>query len=166
MSPSVREIGLDGLDSLTDVDSLCLFVPEDQRPLRGTAGFADWRLCGALSRVLLQGFFAGALEDCLLLPSGGRLPPERVFAVGIGRMQRLSGEALAQALAAAARILARAGVRGVALEIPGAGVLEDSVRARALVNHFLPHFKGGRVVVLAPKGFEQHLPGGTRGSEK
>jgi hypothetical protein len=162
VSLSTHEIGFEGLDELTGVDSLCLFVPEDERPLQGAAGFADWRLCGALSRVLMAGFFTGAPEDCLLLPSGGRLVTPRVFVVGVGPRQRLTADALGRALTFAARMLTRAKVEGVALELPGAGVLEDSVRAWALVNQFVPEFKGQQVAVLGDKGFARHLPTAAR----
>src|SRR5215470_19549483 len=85
MSASVHTVPLtlDALDPLP-VDTLCLFVSEDERPLGGAAGFADWRLCGQLSRLLVDGFFRGTRGESLLLPSAGRMGPGRVVILGVG----------------------------------------------------------------------------------
>ena len=80
--------------ALGGVDALCLFVAEDDRPLPSTAGYVDWRLCGALSRVLKAGFFTGAKDDWLLLPSDGKLAVPRIFVVGLGARKRLDAGAL------------------------------------------------------------------------
>ena len=150
MSVTTHDIGFEALDSVEGVDSLCLFVSADERPLPGVAGYVDWRLCGGLSRVLRNGFFQGALGDQLLLPSSHRIAPQRIFAVGVGPAAALSLPLLQQSMRAAALMLTKAGVQGVALELPGAGVVPDPERAEALEKAFLPDFKG-RVAVLAEK---------------
>lgn len=81
-----------GLDELS-ADTLVLCVTEEQRPLRGAAGFADWRLCGRLSRLLETGALSGAPTEKLLLPSQGRLPTPRVVVLGWGRHDDLATEA-------------------------------------------------------------------------
>jgi hypothetical protein len=157
VSVSTQEIGLEGLDRLVGVDALCLFIGEDDRPLGGVAGFVDWRLCGALSRVLKDRFFTGAQGDWLLLPSNGRLPPGRIFVVGLGQRDRLGAQGLAQVLAHAAQTLSRAQVASVALEIPGEGQLEEQVRAQAFSERFLPTFRRAEVAVLAPRSLGRML---------
>jgi leucyl aminopeptidase len=157
VSVSTCDIGFEGLDGLAGVDALCLFVGEDDRPLPGTAGYVDWRLCGALSRVLRGGFFTGARGDCLLLPSDGRFPIPRIFAVGLGRRQDLDSDALRETLAHAAQVLAKARVESVALEVPGASGLDEAARASALAASFLPTFKGRRVAVLADKDLARRI---------
>jgi hypothetical protein len=154
---TTHEVGFEPLDSLPGVDSLCVFVGEDERPLRGAAGFLDWRLGGALSRVLVSGFFVGALADTLLLPTGGRIAIPRVFAIGVGRAQALTEESLASALRTAAGVLGKARVESVALELPGAGLLQDAARAQALKTAFLTAFTGARVAVLGEKGLGKIL---------
>jgi hypothetical protein len=155
---STYEIGLEGLDALAGVDALCLFVAEDDRPLPGTAGYVDWRLCGALSRVLKQGFFTGVKSDWLLLPSDGRIPIPRIFAVGMGARKDLDAGALGAALANAAQVLNKARVESVALELAGSGRVDEAAQAQALQQHFLPAFKGKRVTVLADKVLGKLLP--------
>ena len=141
--------GFASLDALSGLDGLCLFVGEDERPLERVAGCVDWRMCGALSRVLRDRFFVGAAGDWLLLPSAGRVGPSRVFAVGLGPRARCDASVVAHALRTAAGVLSRAGVQAVALEPPGAGRVADAERARAFAHYFLPAFSGAHVAVLA-----------------
>jgi len=141
--------GLAALDALTGLDALCLFVGEDERPLERLAGCVDWRMCGALSRVLKDRFFVGAAGDWLLLPSAGRVGPARLFAVGLGPRARCDMHVVAHVLRTAAGVLSRAGVQAVGLELPGAGRVADTERARALSQHFLPAFTGTHVALLA-----------------
>jgi hypothetical protein len=143
-----QELGLDGLDALTGMDALCLFVAEDERPLVGTAGFVDWRLCGALSRVLVDRFFRGAEGETLLLPTAGRLPVGRIFVMGMGPSHRLEVQALGRVLGHAAEVLERAKVPSVALELPGEGVIDDGARAGALRTAFLSRLARAQVTVL------------------
>jgi hypothetical protein len=152
------EVGFEGLDALGDADALCLFIAEDDRPLPSTAGYVDWRLCGALSRVLQGGFFTGVKDDWLLLPSDGKLPVPRIFVVGLGSRKKLDAEALGEALAGAAKVLSRAKVSAVALEVPAGGGLSDAARVEAYQRQFVPAFKGGRVSLLADKGLVRLLP--------
>ncbi len=157
MSVATANLGLEGLDLLEGVDALCLFVAEDDRPLPGTAGYVDWRLCGALSRLLQAGFFTGTREDSLLMPADGRFPVPRIFAMGLGRRQGLDANGLGQALAHAAQVLAKAKVESVALEIPTVTGMDDSTRATLLNEKFLPAFKGRKVTVLADKDLARRL---------
>jgi len=141
--------GFPTLDALSGLDALCLFVGEDERPLERVAGLVDWRMCGALSRVLKDRFFVGAAGDWLLVPSAGRVGPARVFTVGLGPRVRCDAVVVAHALRTAAGVLSRAGVQSVALELPGAGRVPDVERARAFAHHFAPAFSGEHVAVLA-----------------
>jgi Cytosol aminopeptidase family, N-terminal domain len=157
-SLTLHELSLETLDGLSGVDTLCLFIAEDERPLSGVSGLSDWRLCGQLSRVLVNGFFSGAADDSMLLPSAGRIGPSRLVVFGLGRRERLSdGPALGARLAAAASVLDRAGAVSVALEVPGAGRLDDAERARALKTGFLPGFHGRHLSVLGDKSLGKLL---------
>lgn len=56
----------------------------DERPLRGGAGRADWRLCGLVSRLLADGELSGARGEAVLLPTFGRLRSPRLLLMGLG----------------------------------------------------------------------------------
>ena len=74
--------GLAGLDA----ESLGLFCFTDERPLSGVPGFVDWRLCGAISRLLLGGLFSGQRDETLMLPVTGPLRVRRIFLFGLGSL--------------------------------------------------------------------------------
>ena len=63
-------------------DALLLPIFSDERPLRGAAGLADWRLCGRLTRLLKRSRLSGARGETLLLPPGRRLTFARIMLFG------------------------------------------------------------------------------------
>jgi hypothetical protein len=75
------DLGLPGIDAL-DVEALAVFVGPE-RPLQGLAGFADWRLCGLISRAIRDGSYGPETGEALLLPSGGRIAVPRIFCFGV-----------------------------------------------------------------------------------
>ncbi len=111
----VAELGLSAIDGL-DVDALAVFVGPE-RPLQGFAGFADWRLCGAISRAIRGGLFEARPDEALLLPSGGRIAPPRVFSFGLPGVP-LSPEAFLHASRTACEAMARAGSEAFATAMP------------------------------------------------
>ncbi len=123
----VAELGLPAIDGL-DVDSLAVFVGPE-RPLQGFAGFADWRLCGAISRAIRSGLFDGAAAEALLLPSGGRIAAARVFCFGQPEVA-LSPDAFLGAARAACEALARAGSESFASSPPPIAGGDSAVAAR------------------------------------
>ena len=86
------DLALPGIDAL-DVDALAVFVGPE-RPLQGLAGFADWRLCGLISRAIRDGSYGPEAGEALLLPSGGRLAVPRIFCFGVAA-PACEGEAFA-----------------------------------------------------------------------
>lgn len=76
----LHDLGLPALDAL-DVDALAVLVGPE-RPLQGLAGFADWRLCGLISRAIRDESYRPETGEALLRPSGGRLAVPRIFCFG------------------------------------------------------------------------------------
>jgi hypothetical protein len=150
------EPSLESLDGLAGVDALCMLLSDDDRPLSGAAGYLDWRLCGGLSRVLLQGFFKADKGEQLLMPTLGRVPSPRLFAVGVGPSRAIDAAALKALLASSAQMLKKAGVASVALSLPRCGV-DEAARAEAVKRTFLPAFSPGEVTVFAEKALRALL---------
>ena len=71
---------------------------EDERPLRGGAAHADWRLCGTLSRLIQRGKLSGAFGEAALVPANGGLRARWVLVLGLGARDELD-EARRRALA-------------------------------------------------------------------
>ena len=119
MKLQYQELTLAALDGL-EADGLVLFVAEDVRPLRGLGDLVDWRLCGAVSRVLKSGRFRGEPGEALLLPGAGRIPVPRIFCFGVGKRADVTEPPFREAARRALSAVARAGSRTVASELwPG-----------------------------------------------
>ncbi len=63
---------------------------EDERPLRGTSGWVDWRLNGILSRHLVEKRLTGTWKETTLIPSQGRIVPPLILLVGLGKVREYS----------------------------------------------------------------------------
>jgi hypothetical protein len=105
------------VDSLAG-DVLVLPFFESDRPLRGPAARADWRLCGLLSTLLEEGGVRGVQGEAVLLPSGGRLRAPLVLAMGLGPRPAFGADQLRAATAEAVARVADLNVRGVVFALP------------------------------------------------
>jgi hypothetical protein len=106
---------------LPHVDADVLVAPffADDRPLRGPAAWADWRLCGLLDQALAAGRLPSGLGEATLAPSGGRLAARRVLLVSLGARAELGFAELRAAATRAAERLAALRAGDVAFAVPG-----------------------------------------------
>jgi len=100
-------------------DCLVLPVFKDDRPLRGAAGLADWRLCGKLSRLLKAGRASAEAGETLLLPPGRRLRFRRLLWFGLGDARGYTDERFRKDLTWILGVVTRAGVAEWSLQMPG-----------------------------------------------
>jgi hypothetical protein len=91
---------------------------DEDRPLRGPAARADWRLCGELSR-LVAGADAGPASRALLVPSDGRLRAGRLLLLCLGPAESFAADDCARAVCDATRRILDLRVHTVALGPPG-----------------------------------------------
>jgi len=63
---------------------------EDERPLRGSSGWVDWRLNGRISRCLIEKRLVGSWKETTLIPSHGRILPSFILWVGLGKVKEYS----------------------------------------------------------------------------
>jgi hypothetical protein len=103
----------------TTRDCLALPVFKDDRPLRGAAGLADWRLCGKLSRLLKANRASAEAGETLMLPPGRRLKFRRLLWFGLGDAKSYSDDRFRKDLAWIAGVVAKAGITEWALQMPG-----------------------------------------------
>ncbi len=114
---------------VADVAVIGLFTGE--RPLRGNAGRADWRLCGRLSGLIAAGGLAGAEGEALLIPSGGGLLAPLVVALGWGERERFDVEVCREAVRDGVERALRLRAETIALGLPGPESLPLEARLTA-----------------------------------
>lgn len=150
----VAELGLSALDGL-DVDALAVFVGPE-RPLQGFAGYADWRLCGAISRAIRTGLFQAGDGEALLLPSGGRVAPGRVFCFGLPAVP-LAPEAFLSAARTLCEALARAGSEAFATSMPPLGGGDGALAARLWLEASLVRPVRRQIVLGEARALQKEL---------
>ena len=75
------------------------------RPLRGPAARADWRLCGMISDRLERAELTGELGEAAIFPTGGRMRAPLLLAIGLGPRPDFGEAALRELARGAARKL-------------------------------------------------------------
>ncbi|HJO23012.1 MAG: M17 family peptidase N-terminal domain-containing protein [Myxococcota bacterium] len=77
--------------SRADVVAVPIFAGE--RPLRGTAGRLDWRLCGKLSALVAEERLTGRQGDAVLIATAGGLRARLLLVLGAGARSDFDGRA-------------------------------------------------------------------------
>ncbi len=117
-------------------DAVVVSFFDGDRPLRGDAGRVDWRLCGALSRLLVDGVIEGAAGDAVLLPGDGRLRAPRLLVLGLGDANGFGTVDAKRFARDAVLRLGRLRASTVALGLPGhwLGLVPEGPCAGAIVR--------------------------------
>jgi hypothetical protein len=63
---------------------------QDERPLKGSGGWVDWRLNGMLSRFLIERRLTGDWQEATLIPSQGRVMSRIILLLGLGQVKEYS----------------------------------------------------------------------------
>lgn len=106
------------LDELQS-EALFLTLYEDQRPLRGVAGWVDWRMCGLLSRLVLRGCLTGRFGEVVLVPGRPKLAFDKVFAFGAGSAEGMDIGRVEAVVRRMLQAAVKAKVRAPTLVLPG-----------------------------------------------
>jgi hypothetical protein len=107
----------------------------DQRPLRGGAGLADWRLCGWLSNLLLASRATGEIGEAVLATTHGRLRAPRLLLIGLGARARFGADVHRAAVSASLHRLLDLGAGSAALDLPPpAGESSEEALAGGIVD--------------------------------
>ena len=118
MALSVLPLDLARWDE-TARDTLVLPVFKDDRPLRGAAGLADWRLCGRLSRLLKSNRATAEAGETMMLPPGRRLKFKRVMWFGLGDAKGYTDDRFRKDLAWILGVVTQAGAADWVVQAPG-----------------------------------------------
>ncbi len=118
MALSVLPLDLARWDE-TKRDTLVLSVFRDERPLRGAAGLADWRMCGRLSRLVKANKIGAEANETMMLPPGRRLAFSRILWFGLGESKGYSDDRFRKDLARIVEVVSKANITDWALQPPG-----------------------------------------------
>jgi hypothetical protein len=73
-----------------ECDILVVGFFSDERPLKGSGGWVDWRFNGMLSRLLTENKLTGDWKEATLIPSQERILPRMVLLLGLGEVKSYS----------------------------------------------------------------------------
>ncbi|MBF8250787.1 MAG: cytosol aminopeptidase [Deltaproteobacteria bacterium] len=116
-----------------EADVVALTFFEDERPLRGVAGQADWRMNGALSRLVMNETLCGREGESLLISTDGRLLSPRLLLFGLGDSKFFDGKRFQVLLSIFVGTVAKLKFSRLAITIPGSSLFStekavDSVK--------------------------------------
>jgi hypothetical protein len=75
---------------IQECDVLVTGFFQDERPLKGSSGWIDWRLNGMLSQFLIENRLTGDWKETILIPSQGRITPRLILLLGLGKTREYS----------------------------------------------------------------------------
>jgi hypothetical protein len=110
---------------LQECDLLVTGFFRDERPLRGSSGWVDWRFNGRFSRFLIEKNLSGDWNETILIPSEGRVMSRMVLLLGLGHMREYGHLRLSEVAPRLLQIVKRLEAFDICLSLPygqGTGV--------------------------------------------
>jgi leucyl aminopeptidase len=114
----------------------------DERPLRGGAARADWRLCGGLSKRIESGDLSGKSGEALLIGSGRALAAPRLMLLGLGDRKAFDQVRVTDEIRSALDRCLKLGLSQIALSPLGIAPDDIPRHAPALVAGILDAWQG------------------------
>lgn len=82
-------LSTNGID-VQECEILVTGLFQDERPMRESSGWIDWRLNGILSHFLIERRLTGEWKETILIPSQGRIIPQLILLIGLGKSKEYS----------------------------------------------------------------------------
>lgn len=90
----------------------------DERPLKGSCGWIDWRFNGMLSQLLMENKLTGDWMEATLIPSQERILPRMMLLLGLGEVKSYSCLRLRSLSSSLSDILRKLGLLNICLSFP------------------------------------------------
>jgi hypothetical protein len=110
----------EGLDAL-ECDLLVSGLFQDERPIKSTSGWIDWRLNGRISRLVMDERLTGDWKETTLIPSRGRIAPRMILLLGLGRTKEYSSIRLRELFAHLLETIKNLRACSICLSLPFGG---------------------------------------------
>jgi len=107
-----------GRVDVQDCDVLVAGFFRDERPLKGSSGWIDWRFNGMLSQLLIENKLTGDWKETTLIPSQERILPRMILLLGLGEVKKYSSLRLRELSPYLLETLRKLGWRNVCLSLP------------------------------------------------
>jgi hypothetical protein len=92
---------------------------QDERPLKGSTGLTDWRMCGRFSKLIMSRFIDGRMGEPLLMPASHQLPVDKILLFGLGQREKFDLEQYKKVVGEMCDVLRRLQVTQFSLALPG-----------------------------------------------
>jgi leucyl aminopeptidase len=116
-----------------EVDAAIVNLFEGVEQPGGATGAVDRILDGTISKLIADGEIKGKINEVTLIHTMGKMEPERVVVVGLGKQEKLNYDSIRSMMSAACRSLKKLGAKRVATIVHGAGAggldMEKAVQA-------------------------------------
>ncbi|MBU2590680.1 MAG: M17 family peptidase N-terminal domain-containing protein [Nitrospinota bacterium] len=120
---------------LLDVETDLIVVPifNDLIPLKGEAGYLDWRLNGEISRLIKANKISGIFEEVTLISREHKIACGTALLLGFGKMANLDSPKLATIYSYMAQTIKSMGKDrfALSLSIPSSNAIDDCERLSA-----------------------------------
>jgi hypothetical protein len=90
----------------------------DERPLRGSSGWIDWRFNGKFSRFLIEKNLSGDWSETILIPSEGRVMSRMILLLGLGHTSEYGRLRLSEVAPRLLQIVKRLEAFDICLSLP------------------------------------------------
>ncbi|MEE8471391.1 MAG: M17 family peptidase N-terminal domain-containing protein, partial [Dehalococcoidia bacterium] len=115
------------------VDAAIVNLFEGVESPGGATRAMDELLGGAIVKLISEGEIKGKLNEVTLIHSMGKVEPERVLVLGLGKQEKFTLDSIREVTAVACRFVRKVGARRVATVVHGAGAggvdVEKAVQA-------------------------------------
>jgi len=134
-------------------DLIVLTLFEDERPLKGLNGLADWRYKGRLSRLIMGSHFSGRNGEKLLTNTGGYLKAQRVLMYGLGRRSDFNNINFVHAGEEIFRIIRGIKAESVLMTLPGTSTKDPYLldRMAVMARQIKAQFDGSVTIMVDPR---------------
>ncbi len=137
--------------------SICLFLFEEKKPIKGISGLVDWRLLGLVSKHIINGFITGKKNEAVLFHPGQRLPQTHVFILGLGSRDNFNHDQFCSAIDKMLNVLSDLKCNSVITSLPGR--TENICKNTDAILWFLDHLNNNlskipadlRFTIVEPK---------------
>ncbi len=113
------------------VDGIIVNLFEGMKTPGGATGAVDKAMDGAISNLIAKGQIRGKLNETTLIHTLGKIAPEMILVVGLGKKKGFNEENIRQVSATACKSLRSAGAKKIATIMHGAGAGDIATQAAA-----------------------------------